>query len=79
MARKSAGSLLRKKFATVVGTNVSRPTNLLDENLQSLASKIFRFQQISEVTTGVVVRQQHAVVETVTGLHIERALQVGVH
>jgi hypothetical protein len=57
---------------------VGRPTNLLDENLQSLASKIFRFQQTSEVTTGVV-RQQHAVVETVTGLHIEGALQIGVH
>jgi hypothetical protein len=44
-----------------------------------LAGKILRSQQVTEVTTCVVVRQQHAVVETVTRFHIERALQIRVY
>ena len=74
-----ARNLLRNKLATVVGTNVSRSTDLLYENLQSAASKIFRPKQVGEMATCVVVGHQHAVVEAVTRLHIERALQIGVH
>ena len=71
--------LLRNELAAIVGTDLCRAPDLLDENLERLPGTILRAEQVREVTTGVVVGQKKTVVVAVVGLHIKRTLKIRMH
>jgi hypothetical protein len=71
--------LLRNELAAIVGTDLRRAPDLLDENLERLPGTILRAEQVGKMTTGVVVGQKKTVVVAVVGLHIKRTLKIRMH
>ena len=71
--------LLGNKLAAIVGPDLRRAPDLLDENLERLPGTILRAEEVSKMTTGVVVSQKKTVVVAVVGLHIKRTLKIRMH
>jgi hypothetical protein len=72
-------SLLRDELAAVVSSDVRRPADILYEHLKGLAREILGSKQIGKMPAGVIIGEEHRVVETIGGRDIERTLKVGVH